>query len=171
VPNASHYLNVRAYARRRMGDRAGAEADYRQSADAGSILSRIELAELLWLAGRFNDAADQQDFALKQMAQGAMTVRNALPWVFDLSPGRILVLKATEEKSCYARLTWQASQALAGIEGRPETTGCGAYGREIARAVATALNRAIREGLPAAAVPKAEAFVAKLVKQDDGKGA
>lgn len=164
VPNASHYLNARAYARRRLGDRAGAEADYRQSADAGSIMSRIELAELLWLDGRFKDAADQQDSALKQMTQGVMTGRNALPWVLELSPGRQLVLKATEEKSCYARLALQASQELMGNEGQPETTGCGAHGREIARAVATALERAVREGLPTTAVKKATAFAAELIK-------
>lgn len=161
-PHAPHYLNARAYARQRLGDRAGAEADYRQSADAGSIMSRIELAELLWLSGRFKDAADQQDSALKEIGQSAMTGRNALPWVFELSSGKQLVLKAKEEKACYARLALQASQALFGREVRPTTVGCGAHASEIARAVAASLNRAIDAGLPAAAVPHATAFARQL---------
>lgn len=162
--NAPHYLNARAYVRQRLGDRAGAEADYRQSADAGSIMSRIELAELLWLSGRFKDAADQQDSALRQMEQGAMTSRNVLPWALELSPGRQLVIRAKEEKACYVRLALQASQVLLGSGIHPTTVGCGAHASEIARAVAAALERAVDEGLPVAAVPKAKGF-AKLLRE------
>lgn len=160
--DSSHYLNARAYVRQRLGDRVGAEADYRQSADAGSIMSHLELAELLWLSGRFKDAVDQQESALKEIEQGTTTGRSALPWIFELAPGRQLVLKIKEEKSCYARLALQASQTLLGRAVQPKATNCGAHGSEIARAVAAALERTVAAGLPAAAVPKAMAFAKQL---------
>lgn len=165
APNAPHYLNARAYVRQRLGDRAGAEADYRQSADAGSIMSHLELAEMLWLSGRFNDAVDQQESAVKKILKEAGAAgRKALPWVFELAPGRQLVLKVKEEKVCYARLALQASQFLSDRDTQSDTTGCGAHGSEIARAVAVSLERAVAEGLPVAAVPKAKAF-AKLLRE------
>lgn len=165
APYAPHYLNARAYVRQLLGDRAGAEADNRQSADAGLIISRIELAGQLWLSGRFKDATDQQNSALKQLEQDVIMGRNASPWAFELPPpNQPLVLKAKEEKICYARLALQASQALLGNEIQPNTKGCGAHGNKIAEAVATALERAVDEGLPVAAVPKAKAF-AKLLRE------
>lgn len=162
APNAPHYLNARAYARYRLGDLTGAEADYLQSADGGLNLSRIELAEVHWLSGRFAAAADQQRAAIEQLARADTKGRNNSPWAFDLAPGRRLVLRAKDEKACYARLAWQASQALLGREVEPDLAACGAHGSDIALAAAAGLERAMAAGLPAAAVPRAEAFAGRL---------
>lgn len=162
-PHASHYLNARAYVRHRLGDLTGAVADYRQSADDGSVMSHLELAEMLWLVGRFNDAVDQQETAVKKIMQEVVNSgRNTLPWVLELAPGRQLVLRAKEEKACYARLALQASQVLLGRDVQPDTTGCGAHGSEIARAVAVSLERATGEGLKKEAVSRATAFAKQL---------
>ena len=64
-----HYLNLRAYARERSGDVAGAMQDFEQSAERGSIVSRIELAELLWRNNDFDRASDQLQAA--SLALGA----------------------------------------------------------------------------------------------------
>ncbi|HNC27683.1 TIR domain-containing protein [Accumulibacter sp.] len=84
APDAPHYRNARAYARWQSGDVRGAEADYRQSADGGALLSHLELAELLWRDGRFAAAADQQQAAYAALRddQVPRRGRNHLPWIF-----------------------------------------------------------------------------------------
>lgn len=84
APDAPHYRNARAYARWQSGDVRGAEADYRQSADGGALLSHLELAELLWRDGRFAAAADQQQAAYAALRDDKVPRRgrNHLPWIF-----------------------------------------------------------------------------------------
>jgi tetratricopeptide (TPR) repeat protein len=169
APHAPHYRNTRAYAKRSMGDIKGAEEDYRQSAADGSILSRLELAELLWLSGNFREAADQQEEALKELRRTSPSSkgRNALPWSFQVESGRTLTLNDVPEKICYAHLAWLASRALMSETMQPEIGDCGPNRSSIARAVAASLARALNHGLPEPAATNAQAFSNAL--QPDAK--
>lgn len=159
---APHYLNARAYSRLALGDVTGAETDYRRSADAGSIVSRVELAELLWRTGRYPAAADMQSAALERIEAGGLTGRNAAPWVFALPEGSSVVLKAAAEKACYVRLALQASGAVLGQAQAPELSGCGAQGTDIAHAVAWTLERAQGQGLSGDAQERASRYAQRL---------
>jgi tetratricopeptide (TPR) repeat protein len=147
----AHYLNARAYARAQTGDLKGAMEDYEQSAELGSILSRIELAELLWKVSDFNRASDQLMAADRALAEAKpLAGRNALPWAFETQAGPVVLLKHAEEKRCFARWMHRAGLALAGrpeAETPPSWTDCGPEATRIASAVAAALARAGGAGM------------------------
>jgi hypothetical protein len=150
VPPA-HYLNARAYARARTGDLQGALQDYEQSAELGVIVSRIELAELLWSLSEFERASDQLLAAGRALGEGpqSLTGRNTLPWAFEIGGGRV-VLKQLAEKRCYARWMHRAGLALAGRPGpdSPATwADCGPEATRIAAVVAASLARASGAGM------------------------
>ena len=146
-----HYLNARAYARAQTGDVKGALQDYEQSAELGNILSRIELAELLWTLSEFDRASDQLLAASRALAEaGPLEGRNALPWAFETQAGPVVLLKQVQEKRCFARWMHRAGLALAARPG-PDTpaswTDCGPEATRIASAVAAALARAAGAGM------------------------
>jgi tetratricopeptide (TPR) repeat protein len=145
APHAPHYLNARAFARRMDHDLDGAEADYRRSAEGGSILSRVELGEVLWCAGNFHEAAAQQQEALQELQanHAGPKGRNALPWTFATKPGESVTLNELREKICYARLSLLASQFVLGQAVKPEMRDCGLHQSEIATALARSLTQAL----------------------------
>jgi len=149
-----HYLNARAYARVQTGDLIGAEQDYLLSAERGSILSRIELAVLLWRKSEFDRASDQLHDAQRVLAAGsqALVRRNALPWNFETDEG-MAVLKQPVEKQCFARWLHRAGLTLA-ARAEPDTPAtwadCGPEATRIASAVGAALARASGAGMSAA---------------------
>jgi len=160
----AHYLNARAFARRETGDLAGAERDYEHSAEAGSILSRIELAELLWRDGRVDRAVGQLRAAVEALGdeRTPLAGRNALPWLFELEPGRTVMLRQLTEKRCLSRWMWLAGLALAGdpgVEAAPARNSCGPEATRIEAAVAATLRRAAGSGTPIVA-SRASAFLA-----------
>jgi hypothetical protein len=146
-----HYLNARAYARARTGDLNGAQRDYELSAERGSILSRIELAELLWTVSAFDRASDQLQAAHAALIDRSRPLagRNALPWAFETEAGHV-VLKQPIEKHCFARWMHRAGLALA-ERAEPDTpptwADCGPEATRIATAVAAALARASGAGM------------------------
>jgi hypothetical protein len=147
-----HYLNARAYARAQTGDLQGALRDYEQSAELGVILSRIELAELLWTVSAFDRASDQLLAANRELndARKPLAGRNTLPWAFQLTPGTAVHLKQAQEKRCFARWMHRAGLALAG-RAEPDTPAtwadCGPEATSIAAAVAASLARASGAGM------------------------
>lgn len=162
VPPA-HYLNARAYARAQTGDVAGALQDYERSAELGSILSRIEMAELLWTVSEFERASDQLLAANRALADANQPLagRNALPWAIEITPRPVVLLKQTEEKRCFARWMHRAGLALAG-RAEPDTpptwSDCGPEATRIASAVAASLARARGAGMNDTARERALAF-------------
>lgn len=80
------------------------------------------------------------------------------------------MLHSREEKACYARLAWQASQALQGREAKLDLRDCGTHGSAIAQAVAAALERELAAGLPAQVVPGAETFARRLRGDETNSG-
>jgi len=176
-PAPEHYLNMRAYARARTNDLAGARQDYEQSADRGSIISRIELAELLWRASEFDRAADQLATANAALAspEAATSGRNALPWELEIAPGKTVPVKQGFEKQCYARWMWRAGLALAE---RPDAAAgagwrdCGPEATQIAAAVAASLGRAAAGGMNEAGTQRAVEFAKqhRLVAAGQGGG-
>jgi tetratricopeptide (TPR) repeat protein len=150
VPPA-HYLNARAYARAKTGNLRGAKQDYLQSAELGSVLSRIELAELLWTESDFEQASDQLLAAKRALddAEPPLTGRNALPWAFE-TESSVVMLKMVQEKRCFARWMHRAGLALAA---RPEPdvesalNDCGPQTTNIKAAVAASLARARGAGM------------------------
>jgi tetratricopeptide (TPR) repeat protein len=148
----AHYLNARAYARAQTGDLQGAMQDYEQSAELGIILSRIELAELLWTVSEFDRASDQLQAANRALgdAQQPLAGRNALPWAFETTLGAVVLLKQAQDKRCFARWMHRAGLALAG-RAEPETpptwNDCGPEATRIASAVAASLARARGAGM------------------------
>jgi tetratricopeptide (TPR) repeat protein len=147
----AHYLNARAYARAQTGDIKGALEDYEQSAELGSILSRIELAELLWTMSEFDRASDQLLAADRALADATpLAGRNALPWAFETQAGPVVLLKQTQEKRCFARWMHRAGLALAGRpepETPPTWADCGPEATRIASALAASLARAGGAGM------------------------
>lgn len=148
-----HYLNARAYARAQTGDTAGAIDDYERSADLGSILSRIEIAPLLWGRSQYERAADQLSAASRAWAAATpVSGRNALPWAFETGERDPLLLKGADEKRCLARWMARAGAALAGRE-EPATAAtdadCGAQATRIRAAVGHLLARAAASGMDA----------------------
>ena len=147
-----HYLNARAYARARTGDIAGAVQDYEDSAQLGSIESRIDLAELFWGRSEFHRASDQLRAASSALGVdgAALPGRNALPWARETAQGQPVLLKQAVEKRCYAR--WMQRAGLA-LEGRPQPDAaptwddCGPDATRIASAVAASLARAVKAGM------------------------
>jgi tetratricopeptide (TPR) repeat protein len=163
----AHYLNARAYARAQTGNLPGAMQDYAQSARLGAILSRIEMAELLWTVSEFNPAIDQLQAARTDLDKGgpeALAGRNALPWTLQTEQG-VVTLKGAEEKRCFARWMHLAGLALAG-RAEPDTSptwdGCGAQTTAIKSAVAASLARARGSGMNDTARERALAFASKL---------
>ncbi len=158
----AHYLNARAYARAQTGNLQGAMQDYGQSAELGAILSRIEMAELLWTVSEFDHASDQLQAASRTLddAGQALTGRNALPWTFETDKG-VIALKATPEKRCFASWMHRAGLALAG-RAAPDTPptwdDCGAQTTSIKSAVAASLARARGAGMNDTARERALAF-------------
>lgn len=158
----AHYLNARAYARAQTGDPTGAKRDYEQSADLGAILSRIEMAELLWAESDFERASDQLQAASRALDEAAQTLsgRNALPWAFETDKGGV-TLKLATEKRCFARWMHRAGLALAG-RAEPDTPptwdDCGAQTTSIKSAVAASLARARGAGMNDTARERALAF-------------
>ncbi len=148
----AHYLNARAYARAKTGNLRGAKRDYLQSAELGSILSRIELAELLWTESNFDQASDQLLAAKRQLddAEQPLAGRNALPWAFETESGVVLLLKMVQEKRCFARWMHRAGLALA-VRAEPEIeptlNDCGPQTTSIKAAVAASLARARGAGM------------------------
>lgn len=148
----AHYLNARAYARSRSGDFNGALRDYERSVELGSILSRIELAELLWTRSEFERASDQLRSASAAVADTGRppTGSNALPWSFATAPGDVVVLRQPFEKRCFARWMERAGLVLAGRPEPAEAPGwddCGAEATRIAAALAASLQRAAGAGM------------------------
>jgi hypothetical protein len=147
----AHYLNARAYARAQTGDSKGAKEDYDKSAKLGAVLSRIELAELLWAESEFDLAGDQLLAASRALddAQQAPAGRNALPWILATKDG-VVQLQRVEEKRCFARWMHHAGLALTG-RGEPGTPptwdNCGSQTTGIKSAVATSLARARGAGM------------------------
>ena len=163
APHSAHYLNALAFAERHRGepgDIEKAKADYRSSVANGSILSRLELAELLWLSGGFQEAALQQEAALKELRDESLKSKghNALPWSFPLESGETLTLNRPDEKICYAELALLASRALMSESVQPEVSDCGPNRSDITRAVAASLTRALKDGLPEPAATHAQTF-------------
>ena len=155
-----HYLNARAFARAQRGDAAGAIDDYERSADLGLILSRIELAPLLWSRSAFEGAADQLSEARAALA-APPAGRNALPWVFETGEVQKLVLKQPGEKQCLAHWMERAGLALAnrpGAGAAAEEANCGPRATEIRAAVASLLQRAIRNGMNKTGQQRAREF-------------
>lgn len=152
VPPAQ-YLNARAFARARTGDLAGAIDDYEQSAERGLLLSRIELAELLWSVSDFERASDQLQAAARALDGEAKALdgRNALPWAFETTTPRASVqLKQVLEKRCFARWMHRAGLVLAERTEPAEPLGwsdCGPEATRIASAVAASLARASGAGM------------------------
>ncbi len=148
----AHYLNARAYARAQTGDVNGAREDYERSAELGAILSRIELAELLWMGSEFDRASHQLQEASRALgsANQPLSGRNALPWAFETAPGPVVLLKQAQEKRCFARWMDRAGLALAG-RAEPDTpptwNDCGPEATRIASAVAASLARARGAGM------------------------
>jgi len=163
-PAPAHYLNMRAYARLHSGDRAGAIADYEASATRGSILSRIELAELLWGGSDFERAGDQLQAALAALGSETTTLagRNALPWTFPLGAGtRPVVLRQGFEKRCYAAWMAELGRTLAqrpATEPAPARANCGVQAQGIKAVVAASLGRAAQAGMDAGGRERAAAF-------------
>jgi tetratricopeptide (TPR) repeat protein len=159
----AHYLNARAYARAQTGNLQGAIQDYEQSAELGAILSRIELAELLWTVSEFDRASDQLQAASRALgeAQPPLARRNALPWAFETAPGAVVLLKQTQEKRCFARWMHRAGLVLAG-RAEPDTPptwdDCGPQTTNIKAAVAASLARARGAGMNDTARERALAF-------------
>jgi tetratricopeptide (TPR) repeat protein len=143
APFSSQFQNAVAYARLRTSDIKGAEDAYRKSVANGSILSRLELAQLLWLSGRFQEARDQQLTALNELSGGNLASKghNRLPWSFDLESGAIVTLNHLREKICYARLSWLASRAMMSESVQPDMGDCGPSGSYIAQAVCSGSRR------------------------------
>jgi tetratricopeptide (TPR) repeat protein len=148
-----HYLNARAYARARTGDLQGALQDYEQSAELGAILSRIEMAELLWTVSAFDRASDQLSTAHRALADASQPLagRNALPWNLEITAGAAVSLKQPQEKRCFARWMHLAGVALAARD-RPDDapatwSDCGPEATRIASAVTAALERARGAGM------------------------
>ena len=159
----AHYLNARAYARAQTGDVLGALEDYERSAKLGAILSRIEMAELLWRVSDFERASDQLQEAQRALndAQQPLAGRNALPWAIEINPGAVVLLKQGEEKRCFARWMHRAGLALAGRvepDAPPTWTGCGPEATSIKAAVAASLARARGAGMNDTARERALAF-------------
>ena len=104
-----HYLNARAYARAQTGDLQGALQDYEQSAELGAILSRIEMAQLLWTMSEFDRASDQLSTARRALADTAppLTGRNALPWAIEITPG-VVVSSSSRRRSAASHDGWLA---------------------------------------------------------------
>lgn len=158
-----HYLNARAYARAQTGDLDGAEQDYLLSAERGSILSRIELAMLLWRKSEFDRASDQllEAQRLLLLSGKPPAGRNALPWTFETG-GRVAILKQAVEKQCFARWMHRAGLALAG-RAEPDApitwSDCGPETTSIALAVSTALARASGAGMSTEGRERTMAFV------------
>jgi tetratricopeptide (TPR) repeat protein len=165
APYSPHYRNALAYAKQHTGDKTGAEDDYRRSAEDGLILSRLDLAELLWLSGRLREAKDQQEDALKELRDNNLGSKghNATPWSFNLEAGGTVTLAALREKICYARLAWLASRALMSEPVQPEMEDCGPNASHIAQLVAESLDRALHNGLPEPAVINAREFSKALL--------
>ncbi len=158
----AHYLNARAYARAQTGNLQGAMQDYGQSAELGAILSRIEMAELLWTVSEFDHASDQLQAASRTLddAGQALTGRNALPWAFETDKG-VVALKVAPEKRCFARWMHRAGLALAGRaepDAPPTWDDCGAQTTSIKSAVAASLARARGAGMNDTARERALAF-------------
>lgn len=149
----AQYLNARAYARARTGDLAGAIQDYERSAERGLVLSRIELAELLWSVSEFERASDQLQAATRALDAdaGSLQARNALPWAFETAPaGAVVLLRQAQEKRCFARWMHRAGLVLAGRDepaDPPAWSDCGPEATRIASAVAAALARAAGAGM------------------------
>lgn len=147
----AHYLNARAYARARTGDLQGALQDYEQSAELGILVSRIELAELLWSLSDFERASDQLRAARRALGEAPQTLsgRNRLPWAFEVDGGRV-VLRQPDEKRCFADWMLRAGLALAGQAepgAAPDRSACGPEATRIALAVAASLRRASGGGM------------------------
>lgn len=142
APNTPHYLSARAQAHLQQGDLAGAEADLRQSAEGadGLIVSRVDLAPLLWRQGRHAEAEAQLNTALASL-KAPLRGRNHQPWSLVGQAGRPLNLTSAEDKTCYTRLAGQASQALQGRPITPDRQNCGLHGIAIALALAASLER------------------------------
>jgi tetratricopeptide (TPR) repeat protein len=148
----AHYLNARAYARAQTGDLPGALQDYERSAELGSILSRIELAQLLWRMSEFERASDQLQAAARALGDAAQPLagRNALPWAFETASGAVVLLRQAQEKRCFARWMLRAGLALAGRaapDGPADWADCGPEATRIAAAVAGSLARASGAGM------------------------
>lgn len=157
-----HYLNARAYTRVQTGDLSGAEQDYLLSAERGSILSRIELAVLLWRRSEFERASDQLQDAQRALGatDDALVQRNALPWTFETGEG-LAVLRQPMEKRCFARWLHHAGLVLAGRaepDAPPSWANCGPEATQIASAVGTALARASGAGMSAVGRERAIKF-------------
>jgi Flp pilus assembly protein TadD len=143
APDAPHYLNARAYARRMTGDTNGAEQDYGLSAANGSILSRLELGQLLWCGGKFQEAAAQQEEALKELQSKSSSLngRNALPWTFPTGAGETVTLTELREKVCFARLSLFASEFVLRKSVSPGTQDCGPNENSIVRAIVRSVQQ------------------------------
>ena len=158
-----HYLNARAYARAQTGDLQGALQDYEQSAELGAILSRIEMAQLLWRMSEFDRASDQLSTARRALADTAppLTGRNALPWAIEITPGAVVMLKQPQEKRCFARWMSRAGLALA-ARPPPDTPAtwrdCGPEATRITSAVRAALEHASGAGMNDTGRERALAF-------------
>lgn len=171
-----HYLNARAYARARTGDIDGALQDYEQSA-RGSILSRIEMAELLWRRSEFDRASNQLRTATLELGTGdaPLARRNVLPWSLELTQGKTVVLRQVDEKRCHARWMLRAGLALAGRpppDAAPTWDDCGPDATKIASAVAASLMRAVDGGMNATGRQRVHEFATrhKLSAPDGGGG-
>lgn len=147
--HAPHYLNARAYAKRMTGDANGAARDYQLSAANGSILSRLELGGLLWCAGKFQEAAAQQEEALKQLQPDSSRLqgRNTLPWSFPTIAGENVTLTEMREKVCFARLSLLATRFVLGKSEAPTTPECGPNENSIIGAIIWSLRQARGSGL------------------------
>lgn len=164
APNAPHYRNTRAFFRRMKGDPAGAADDYRLSAEAGSISSRLELGLLLWTTGNFEEAAAQQERALDELQKNnaGSKGRNFLPWRFNKSSAEVLTIKELRDKRCFGCLSLVASQFVLGKPVQPETEDCGENRRHIVDTVIWHLNQALDTGLAEAKANRARQFIQVL---------
>lgn len=158
--SAPHYLNARAYAKAQLGDVAGALADYRVSADDGGlILSRIELAPLLWASMELESARAQLETAASELfTDRAEKGRNALPWNLE----GVLVIKDLKSKRCYANLIAKIAAGLLGTLPDLKDVGCGPDLVAMRVAAARTLDRALRTGLRGPAAQRAEAMREQL---------
>ncbi|CAG0957683.1 hypothetical protein RHDC4_00497 [Rhodocyclaceae bacterium] len=163
APHAPHIQAARAYARFRLGNVSGAIADLNSSANAGLISSLVDMAPLLWAAGRYTEAADHLEAAIEGLKK-PLVGRNRLPWSFELAAGTHATLRTPGEKICFAQLARHATATLQGaVLALPEHGDCGANAATIARAIAAELRRASATGMPAAGAKRADAYARHLL--------
>ena len=121
-PHGPHYLNARAAALAELGRLDAATEDYWRSAQQGLIGSRVDGAVVMWRRGQWAAAVAQLDVVRQALAPpNALTGRNALPWVYDLTGKDPLTLKTAADKRCLAALMLNVAQRLAAGDGTGAT--------------------------------------------------